>query len=97
MKYGCEISIFPTQLFEAFSMPLLLAVTLFMLYKNRKYSYFAFIIGFSAVIFVSEFFMFRHDYERTLLGLSMPQVCALALALYEILKKTGLKLKASAE
>lgn len=89
MKYGKEVSIFPTQLFEAFSMIILLALTVLMLYKKRKYSYTAFIIGFSAVIFISECFMFRYGFEHTLFGLSAPQICAVLLTALCIVKHAG--------
>ena len=89
MHYGEEIPIFPTQLFEAFSMIIVLALTAFLLCKKRKYSHLAFIIGFSAVIFISECFMYRYDFVRTVLGLSLPQICALILIICSIAKMRG--------
>lgn len=71
--------VYPTQAFEMLAMAVLFAVLMHTIYKKKTYSFGIFCIGYSAAIFVSEFFM---DQTGTFMfaGMSFIQLAALVLA-----------------
>ncbi|MBR1442906.1 MAG: prolipoprotein diacylglyceryl transferase [Firmicutes bacterium] len=91
MIYEQEIPVFPTQLFESFSMAVLIVLLAVLAAKKKEYVYFVFILLFSAVIFISEIFMYKYEYERMLGIFSLPQICAVILIICEIVKFVNLK------
>ena len=95
MEYGKEISIFPTQLFEAFSMAVILIFVLICIKRKNNYAYKLFLITFSTVIFISEIFMYRYNYEITFY-FTLPQLCAIFIMMCECFKVLAKKFKKSA-
>ncbi len=92
MEYGKEVSIFPTQLFEAFSMAVILILVLICIKRKTNYAYKLFLITFSTVIFISEIFMYRYDYEITFY-FTLPQLCAIFIMMCECFKVLAKKFK----
>ncbi len=95
MEYGKEISVFPTQLFEAFFMAVIFMLVILCIKRKISYAYKLFLITFSAVIFISEIFMYKYDYERTLY-FTLPQLCAIFIIICECFKVLLKKLKKTA-
>ncbi len=82
--YGEALPTFPSQLFEAVCAFCLFVLSAVLICKRKKtYTYSIFIILFCISIFISEIYMYKYPFERTIFQFSYVQICCAILILAE--------------